>query len=468
MIRQLWLCILILSSIAHAEEGFEKVFNDKIKKYSINKEHLGILISSGEGETTETLVSLNAEKKIVPASLTKIVTASAVLESFPPGSKFKTQIYLDTRPSGSKFKGSLYLKGGGDPSFVSENMWFLVNIFKRHGIEIIEGDLVVDDTIFDNVRYDESRVSTRVDRAYDAPIGAMSFNWNSINVYVRPGKKGEKAKVFLDPDNEYTRLDNQTKTVTGSKVDLDVQRKNRDSKDLLVVDGRIGESAKESVIYKNITQPDLWSGFHLKSFLQQRGIQVTGKIRTGKVPDTAFMAAESEGKPIEDILVDMNKFSNNYVAEMLCKNLGLKRKTPGNLVQGVEVIKDHLLSLGVLKQDFEIDNPSGLSRDNKMTPRALWRVLKHLREDFRVQPEFLRSLPIAGIDGTLKKRMKGTVAERWVRAKTGLLSGVVGLGGYAGQKDGTPVTFVLIYNGSQDEAKVRQFYDDLLVELVNQ
>lgn len=456
----------VLLSLSLSAQNAEEILSKKLKKFSLEPDKLGAVISVGVGEQTKIILSQNADKKMIPASLTKITTSSAVLSHFLPGSKFKTQVFLDKKPESRSVKGPLYLKGGGDPSFVSENMWFLVNSFTRNKVEVIEGDIVVDDSLFDAVRFDESREAARVDRAYDAPVGAMSFNWNSINVYVRPGKKGEKADVFLDPDNGYTKLDNKTKTTSGSKVDIRVSREKDGEKDVLIVAGSIGDEASEHVIYKNITRPELWSGLQLKSFLSQRGIQVKGKVRTGKVPASAFLAAEAESKPIEDVLADMNKFSNNFVAEMLTKNLGLTKKQPGTIESGMDVIREHMLSLGISKDEFELYNPSGLTRDNKMTPKALWKVLKHLLEDYRVQPEFLKSLPIAGIDGTLKKRMKDSPAERFVRAKTGLLTSIAALGGYAGRKDGTTLTFVLIYNGAEEEAKVRQFYDDVLIELV--
>jgi D-alanyl-D-alanine carboxypeptidase/D-alanyl-D-alanine-endopeptidase (penicillin-binding protein 4) len=374
---------------------------------------------------------------------------------------------LDKKPTDNKVKGPLYLKGGGDPSFVSENMWFLVNAFMRTGVEVIDGDIIVDDSLFDAVRFDESREDNRVDRAYDAPVGAMSFNWNSINIFVRPGKKGEKAQVFLDPESEYVKLENHAKTSDGSKINIDVSRKKAGDQDVIVVNGSIGDDVREHVVFKNITRPDLWSGYQLKSFLAQRGIKVKGEVKHGNAPENGYLAAESESKPIEHVLADMNKFSNNYVAEMLTKNLGLKKSRPGTIAGGMYVIQDHLKELGISKEEAEIYNPSGLTRDNQITPKAMWKVLDHLRDDFRVQPEFLSSLPIAGIDGTLKKRMKGSEAERWVRAKTGLLTGVVALAGYLGRKDGSVLTFVMIYNGNQDEAKVRQFYDDLLIGLVD-
>ncbi|WP_374027558.1 D-alanyl-D-alanine carboxypeptidase/D-alanyl-D-alanine-endopeptidase [Bdellovibrio bacteriovorus] len=466
------LVVALISFNVHADDKFKdisKEFEGLAKKYGVNTKDLGIYATIGEGEELKTLLDVNGNKMMVPASISKIATASAVLASFPPGTKFKTQLLTSGDLKGGTLKGTLYLKGGGDPSFVSENMWYLVNAFTRTKIKKIEGDIVVDDSLFDRVRYDLSRQKERVDRAYDAPVGAMSFNWNSVNIFVRANGAGNGAEVTIDPENDYIRLVNKAKTVSGSANNLLADR-DEDKKfpgDVIHVGGSIGQGLKEVVVFKNITQPDLWAGYNLKAFLAQRGIQLTGTIRNGVTPEKAELVAESESKPIEQMVADMNKFSNNYVAEMLTKNLGAVKKTKGaTLADGVLVINEHMQSLGVPAEQYNLQSPSGLSRQNKLSSFAMWKVLQHLRNDFRVQPEFLTSLPIAGVDGTLKKRMKNSPAERWVRAKTGFLTGVVSLAGYAGLEDGRVVTFSFVYNGSTDETKIRAFFDNLLIYLV--
>lgn len=447
----------------------EKEFQALAKKFGVQLKDLGIHATVGEGPDLKVLLDVNGTKMMIPASISKVATASAVLAHFPPGYKFKTQILAVTEPVGGVLKGPLYLKGGGDPSFVSENMWFLVNSFTRNKITKVEGDLIVDDSMFDKVRYDESRQKERVDRAYDAPAGAMSFNWNSVNIFVRANAKGSPASVFIDPENEYIRLINKAKTVGGNENKLLADR-DEDKKfagDVIHVGGSIGQGLKEVVVFKNITQPDLWAGYNLKSFLAQRGIQLTGTIKNGVTPEKADVLAESESKAIEQVVADMNKFSNNYVAEMLMKNLGATKKPKGaSLADGMQVLNEHMQSLGVPSEQYRMESPSGLTRENKMSSFAMWKVLQHLRNDFRVQPEFLTSLPIAGVDGTLKRRMKNSKAERWVRAKTGFLTGVISLAGYAGLEDGRVITFSFIYNGSTDETKVRAFFDNLLIYLV--
>lgn len=420
------------------------------------------------GDENFHFVDLNSSKKMIPASITKLVTAATTLVHFPPGTKFNTELWAEAPVKNGVLQGSLYLKGGGDPSFTSETMWFLVNEFHRTGITEIMGDIVVDDSLFDRLRFDPSRESERSERAYDAPTGAMSFNWNSVNVFVRPGDSvGSPGKVIIDPMNTYIQLRNDVKTVGKSaKTSLNVDRKALKEGDQIIVTGQISIDDSEQVVYRDISQPDFWSAHNLASFLKQRGIRVLGNVSTGVTPSEARMLARAPSKPIEQILADMNKFSNNYVAEMLAKNISLQRGKPGSIVNGIEVMKDYLSSIGLKKDEYVLVNPSGFTRENRFSAQGLWKVLHHMRDQFQYQPELTTSLPIAGIDGTLKKRMKNTPAERWVRAKTGLLNGVVSLAGYAGRSDGSIYPFVFMYNGPGDGAQVRQLFDRICIAMV--
>ena len=223
-----------------------------------------------------------------------------------------------------KLEGDLILKGFGDPSFISESMWVLVNHFVRTGVKEVTGNIIVDDTYFDSVRYDTSRERSRVDRAYDAPVGAMSFNWNSVNVYVRPGKKvGAPAKIYADPMSSYIKVVNRATTTKGKVKRIRVTRLADETRngDIIIVAGTIGIQRDEIVSYKSITQPDYWSGIHLREFLDQRGITLKGQVITGAANKEAKVLAEIDGSDLRKVVTDMMKFSNNYVAEMLTKNM---------------------------------------------------------------------------------------------------------------------------------------------------
>ncbi len=434
---------------AEVDSAALKIF----KQFKINPEHLSVEIRNDE----KVIESINAKMLKNPASVSKLMTTFAVLQRLPQGFRFKTQLFFED--------GLLFLKGGGDPSFVSEKMWFLVNEFLRTQNAAIK-DIVVDDSLFDSVRFDESRESTRVDRAYDAPIGAMSFNWNAVNIFVRPGSIGGKAVVHIDPLSDYYQLTNLTMTVSGkAKKELVISISNALKK--ITVSGEVSKDALEKAIFKSIDEPALWSGQQLKSFLKQRGISIRGTVRVGETPSSAVLVASSESKSLAEILADMNKFSNNFVAEMLTKTLAAQDSKPrATLLKGVEAIKDELKSAGLTSQDYIFVNPSGLTQENRLSAFAVNKILAAMKKDFRTYSLVLESLPISGLDGTLKKRMKNTVAEGWVRGKTGYLDTVASLSGYAGRKNGDVFTYTFLYNGPRDEAIVREAFDQVLINLL--
>lgn len=461
--------VVILKSVTVFADDLSKKIEKVVAQSKVPKSDLSLMITVLDGQKSETIYELNASEKKIPASISKLATAAATLDQFPPGHKFKTILAIDADKVDDEgtYSGDLYLRGGGDPSFVSENMWFLVNQFERSQIKKIKGSVLVDDSLFDSVRFDESRQENRVDRAYDAPVGAMSFNWNSINIFVQPDSASKRPKVFLDPDVGMFTIDNKAVQGDGEKSEIYVERKGTQ----IVVSGVIGKKSKEFVAYKNVEDPSEWSGRNLKLFLKQRNIVVEGGVKQGVMPKTAKVVSEYESKPIEGILADMNKFSNNYVAEMLTKNISLNGDESGAIIgslkNGMAKINEYLARAKINKDQYYLINPSGLTRENKMSARAMTQLLESVHKDFRIFPEFLVSLPISGVDGTLKRRMKNEPAERWVRAKTGYLTNVVSLAGYAGRADGQVYQFAFIFNGTADEARIRNFFDKIMNTLID-
>jgi D-alanyl-D-alanine carboxypeptidase/D-alanyl-D-alanine-endopeptidase (penicillin-binding protein 4) len=439
------------------------------KKHHFSENTLGLYI---EDEGKE-ILNVNAGRAMVPASLTKIVTGAAVLNNFPLNKKFETKLMAKNIVKDGVLSGDLCLKGGGDPSFVSEKMWFLVNELKRTELTSIEGDLLVDATRFDDELFDSGRDSVRVDRAFDAPISAASFNWNSTNIFIRPGRSaGAPAKVILDPQSDYLELENKTKTVAKSGVKtLEAIRVKILDHDKIIVSGSISLDAPEAVIYKSISNPNMWIGMHLKEFLKQRGITLKGKVKVGSCTAGAYTLAVSQSKNLNEITSDMLKFSNNFVAEMLAKNLAAENNNaPAKMKDGIEEIKKYMDSVGFERKDYILENVSGLTRDNRFTAKQLAKVLTIVKNDFLIFPEFSGGLPIAGVDGTLKNRMKTKLENRadqnMVRAKTGYLDGVVGLAGFIGRKNNSPLVFVFMFNGDyQQGIAARPMFDDLINQL---
>jgi D-alanyl-D-alanine carboxypeptidase/D-alanyl-D-alanine-endopeptidase (penicillin-binding protein 4) len=311
----------------------------------------------------------------------------------------------------------------------------------------------------------------RVDRAFDAPVSAMSFNWNSVNVFIRPSKVGEKLSVFLDPQTDYFELENKTKTVAKNGINsLDVTRIKTNKGDKIIVTGSLSANSKEIVIYKSISHPAIWTGEHLKQFLSQRGITLKGQVKQMNCEEGSNLLASVSSKNLNEMTSDMLKFSNNFVAEMLVKNLAAEQKNAplATMKEGIEILKSYLDQVGLNRKDYNLVNVSGLTRDNQFTAKQLADVLINIKNNFLIYPEFLSALPIPGVDGTMKNRLKNDDGK-WVRAKTGYLDGVVGLAGYIGRKNKGPLVFVFLFNGGYDQGLAsRAFFDDIILKVINQ
>ncbi len=441
-----------------------------VARSGVRQSDLSLLVLDGDGPNARVVLELNSTTPKVPASVTKLVTAAVTLREFPPGTHFSTKLLGEGEQKGSVLEGNLILKGGGDPSFTADKLFQLVSRLERTGLRQVRGDIVVDDSYFDDVRFDPSRDLEHVDNAYNAPVGAMSFNWNTVTFYVRPGAKvGQPGRVLVEPPNDYIRVRGAVRTAKGKSAPRVGLRRVKDPDfvgDTFEASGSIGERVREMTAYKSITQPDLWSGAALKSYMQQAGIHVSGNVYRGTAGKRARLIVQIEGKSIEEILLDMNKHSNNFVAEMLAKNLAARVAQPGTMENGMARMAEYMRALGLSDREFVLANPSGLSSVNRLSARALVRVLQDMHGNFQFQPEFIGSLPVAGVDGTLRKRLRGSPARRWVRAKTGYIDGAITLAGYAGREDGGRVAFAFLYNGGSPGYKVRKLYDQLCIELV--
>ena len=444
------------------------VFSNKLgrllKQKNLKPSYFGLIVSrvSSEQEIKE-LYSLNADRLFIPASLTKIPTLSALYHYYSPYRKFQTQLISSGSVVQGVLKGDLVIKGGGDPAFTSESLWNLINVFTRAGIKEIEGNILVDDTL-----YRADSFLSRTDRSYEALASAAAFNWNSVTFRVRSGDKvGSKARIFVDPDNSYIQIKNRVITSGKKKTRIKVRRVSQSHKgETFHFTGVISHSSDEVSKYRNIQNPPLWLGYNVLSFLKQRDIQVKGGVQKGSCSSQCQELAQWESHPFSRLAYYLMKYSNNFITRMLTIHLSIEKGSEqGDFKVGMEWIRRYLTSEIQLKKYF-LEEPSGLSRKNKFSPRDLQKILildsKRLRS-----PEVLFSYPLAGGVGTLEKRYSERPKGYHIRAKTGSLSGVAGLAGWAGQEKGESYVVTFLYNGpARKTLQAQELFDEMVLFLL--
>jgi len=389
---------------------------------------------------------------LVPASNQKVLTAIAALAAFGPTHRFETEILADAAIDAEGAVGTLWVRGGGDPALTSEDFWRLAADLRRLGLRRVKGDLALDDTAFDAERWHPSwgPVSPR---AYHAPVGALNVNYGAFAAAVTPGAaQGEPVRVFVDPPAAYLEVVNRA--VTGparGRHGLQVDRRAGPGAELVAVSGSVPVGSPSQTVHRSVLDPTRYAGSVLRMQLESVGIPVGGQVRLGAVPASARRLYAFQGRPLAEIARLFVKYSNNAIAESLVKALGARASgAAGSWGNGIPAMRRELEALGLDTAGLILVDGSGLSYENRVTPRALVEALRIADDSFRFGPELVSALPIAGGDGTLQKRAES--AAESARAKTGLLTRVTGLSGFARLADGREVVFSVLSNGYRGDA----------------
>ena len=429
-----------------AESVFVKSVETILGNSCLRKQNFGIKIHSLE--RNKTLYSVNSHRLFAPASNVKLLTTAMALKRLRPEYRFKTGLYATTPVGGETLRGDIFIKGFGDPNLVSEQMWLLVKELKNIPLRKVHGDIIADASFFDN----NLRVKTWKKggvEAYNAPLGALSFNFNTVTVHINPGEKpGDRPVVVVDPNIEFIRVDNRARTVSKSKRSrLIVNRIDRGGHNEITISGVVSVNHARETYYLNITRPAYYAASVFKEYLRQEGVEVTGKVRVGFVPEGAYEILSHSSMPLSLILRGLNKFSNNFVAEQILKTIGADiYGPPGTTLNGLRAIDEYMQSLKYKPEGFSILDGSGLSRQNRLSPDQIVSVFQDMYADLGVYPEFISALGVMGRDGNVLKRMNGHNSAERARVKTGTLNSVSALSGYFQSADGERFAFSILMN----------------------
>ena len=419
-----------------------------VKRQCARPGRLGLYVRSVS--TAQTLYSHNAAARRIPASNVKLFTAAAALARLGPDYRFATDFYAKGKVRDGVVRGDIYLKGYGDPLFVHEKMRDLVRRLKLRGVRRIEGDLVADDSFFDRKKHGRGWRVGRSIRPYLAPHGALSLNFGLANVLVAPGERvGGPALVNLEPPSRALRLQAKVKTSRGRRLRIRLGRRRSKGMDVVQVSGWFPAGNRMRRYRVPVTDPTAFTAGAVAVELKRQGIALKGGIRRAATPPEAKLLARNLSPPLSEVVRGLNKFSNNFVAEQVLKTMGAEAHgAPGTAEKGLRVMRDFLISIGVSAKEIVLADGSGLSRMNRASPRALATLLEAAHNDFRLRPEFMASLAVFGVDGTVKKRRRRGVDSRRVRVKTGVLNGVRAFSGYAAARNGEILAFSVLMNGN--------------------
>jgi D-alanyl-D-alanine carboxypeptidase/D-alanyl-D-alanine-endopeptidase (penicillin-binding protein 4) len=426
-------------------EALKKVLLDVVKHSPFESARVSLQVQSLDDGAV--ILSHNGDELLNPASNVKLFTAAAALAVLGPDYRFETEFLLDDSPQATRPR-ALYVRGKGDPSITTERLYAIVSELFHDGLREV-GDIVLDDSWFDPERLAPGFDQENSDRAYMAPTGALSLNWNTITVYLRGGERiGAAASVELEPASEYFTIEKSVSTAARLGRRFSVQSEQWGDKQKIIVRGTVPLDRGSIAVWRKIDNPPIYFGDTLKRMFADHGIKVKGRVRLGMVPTQSRLLHVSQSETFDLILKRLNKVSSNFVAEQLIKTLATEQKgPPGSFGNGIQVVEEFLeKQVGIPRGSYVMRNGSGLNDANRFSAAQIVRLLRVMYERFPLAPEFLSSLGIAGKDGTLRYRFEGSDAVGRLRGKTGTLEKISSLSGYVQSAGGEKFCFAAIVN----------------------
>lgn len=421
-------------------------------------------------------LSINAERPMNPASVMKLVTTYAALELLGPAYRWKTEVYAAGTPVDGVLRGDLILKGYGDPHLTYEDFWRMLLGLRERGLRELRGDLVLDRSWFEHRPYDPASFDGEPFRPYNVGPDALLLNFNSVRFQFLPDAERGAVRVIAEPRPPSLDVVSALRLTEGPCHDWEDRLGAQFDPAPGSVDGvarlrahfagsyalSCGEQKRNFALF---THDDYVAGV-FRQLWEQLGGRWIGSAHDGMLPEGARLVLTHESPPLGEIVRYMNKFSNNVMARQLYLTLAAESAgPPARPEAALAAVRALLARQGLASRELAMDNGSGLSRETRISAATLAKLLQSAFAS-PAMPEFVSSLPIAGLDGTLRKYMKDEPVAGHAHVKTGSLSDARAIAGYVDDRSGRRQVVVMIVNhdGARDaqpamEALLRWIYE---------
>ncbi|GIZ13904.1 D-alanyl-D-alanine carboxypeptidase/D-alanyl-D-alanine-endopeptidase [Pseudomonas sp. NCCP-436] len=401
---------------------------------------------SGQGNGLQ----FNADVSLNPASTMKLVTTYAALELLGPNHQWKTEFYADGPLNNGVLHGNLYLKGGGDPKLNMEKLWLLLRDLRIHGVRQVQGDLVLDRSFFVEPQLPAfNDDGGDANRPFLVTPDALLVNLKAQRFVTRAD--GGKVSIAMDPPLPSIRIDNQVRLLKAGTCPAwpDVRYNAVEQFDgtTLIVTGQLPEGCSAQTYLSLLDHPSYAAGA-VRSIWQELGGQILGKDRLGPLPEDARLLVRAYSPDVVEIVRDINKYSNNTMARQLYLSIGAQFRSEADqddAMAAQRVIRNWLANKGINASHLVLENGSGLSRAERISAREMAAILEAAwRSPYAA--EFRSSMPLAAMDGTMRRRLQRTPLEGKAHIKTGTLNNVRAIAGYSRDSNGQDWAVVAILN----------------------
>ena len=398
------------------------------------------------------LIAHNAAQALNPASVMKLVTTYAALDLLGPAYTWKTTAWTETAAVDGNLGGNLYIRGSGDPRFAIEHLTALLRQIQVRGIRQINGDIVLDRSVFNVPAIDPGAFDDKPMRPYNVGPDGLLLNFRALRFTLLP--ENGQPRILMETPSEGLRVDNQLRAGNGDcgsnwKDLINVRLIPENGNNRLEFTGSFPALCGEKSLSLSPLAADAQANGLIRALWKELGGTLNGQIRGGNVPIGAKLLTQYESAPLADAVRDINKFSNNVMARQVFLTLG-NDSAPATAERARQRVTSWLAGRNLRFNELVLDNGSGLSRIERISAGSLNNLLLDAWKS-PVMPEFMSSLPIVGIDGTMKKRLNGSDATGRAHIKTGTLDGVKAASGYALDAQGRhyAVTFLINHPRAQ-------------------
>jgi D-alanyl-D-alanine carboxypeptidase/D-alanyl-D-alanine-endopeptidase (penicillin-binding protein 4) len=437
----------------------------RASKLDDNALSLVMIPLSGAGTPTV----YNADVSVNPASTMKLVSTYAALELLGPTYQWKTEFYTDGKLDSGVLNGNLYLKGGGDPKLNMEKLWLLMRDLRANGVRQITGDLVLDRSYFNQPQLPDFNDDGGDDnKPFLVKPDALMINLKAMRFIAR--NDGGKVTVAVEPPIATIRIDNQVKAIPGSKCGGEVRYNPVPQADgiSVVVSGQLGDGCNSQTYLSLLDHPEYAAGA-VRAIWTELGGSIQGRDRQGLVPKNASLLARAFSPDLAEIIRDINKYSNNTMAQQLFLSIGAQYRSDADgddSKAAQRMIRQWLAKKGITAPHLVMENGSGLSRAERVSAREMAMMLQSAWQG-PYQAEFMSSMPLVGMDGTMRKRLKRTALAGEGHIKTGTLNTVRAIAGYSRDDNGVTWAVVAILNDPRPWG-ASSVLDQVLLDLYRQ
>jgi D-alanyl-D-alanine carboxypeptidase/D-alanyl-D-alanine-endopeptidase (penicillin-binding protein 4) len=389
------------------------------------------------------VVTVGIDRSLNPASVIKLVTTFAALEILGPAYTWKTEAYLRGTLTGDRLNGDLVLKGYGDPKLTIENFWLFVRDLRNRGVREITGDLDLDRSFFAIDDHDPAQFDNEPTRPYNVGADALLLNFKSFRLRFVPDEEKRAVAVYSEPVLPQVMVVNNLYLAPGF-CDVWPDKPARDGNTLTFF-GTFPSSCGEKSRSFSMLTPNEYMAAVFGQFWLQAGGSWSGRVREAEVPTNARLLSSWESAALAESIRDINKFSNNVMARNVFLTLGAQDGKPATLEKSDRAVSDWLARRGISFPEMRIENGAGLSRTTRISARQLGELLIAAWNS-PLMPEYVASLPLAAVDGTMRRRLNNSPVAGQAHVKTGYLDGVRAISGYVMDSRGRMLVLVFLIN----------------------